>query len=101
MIKYIVFDFDGTLADTFETTKEIIKSEFKDATDEDFESFKDEELFHDAVLEIRKEPVRGECKDCHHNFGVKDFAFLCPSCSSPHVRVASGRELYIDYYEGD
>ncbi|MGI6290856.1 MAG: HAD-IA family hydrolase [Bacteroidales bacterium] len=42
MIKYIVFDFDGTLADTFETTKEIIKSEFKDATDEDFESFKDE-----------------------------------------------------------
>lgn len=66
-----------------------------------FESFKDEELFHDAVLEIRKEPVRGECKDCHHNFDIKDFNFLCPSCSGPNVRVASGRELYIDYYEGD
>lgn len=66
-----------------------------------FESFKDEELFQDAVLEIRKEPVRGECKDCHHNFDIKDFEFLCPSCSSSNVRVASGRELYIDYYEGE
>ncbi|MDD4261209.1 MAG: hydrogenase maturation nickel metallochaperone HypA [Syntrophaceticus schinkii] len=66
-----------------------------------FESFQDEELFRDAVLEIKKEPVRGECKDCHHNFDIKDFVFLCPSCNSPHVRVASGRQLYIDYYEGD
>jgi len=66
-----------------------------------FETFKEEELFKDAVLEIRKEPVRGECKDCHHTFGVEDFAFVCPKCSSPNVRIASGRELYIDYYEGD
>ena len=66
-----------------------------------FEAFKEEELFQNAVLEIRKEPVRGECKDCHHNFGVEDFAFVCPNCSSPNVRIASGRELYIDYYEGD
>jgi hydrogenase nickel incorporation protein HypA/HybF len=66
-----------------------------------FDSFRDEKLFHDAVLEIQKEPVRGECKDCHHNFGIDDFNFLCPSCSSPNVRVASGRGLYIDNYEGD
>lgn len=66
-----------------------------------FEAFKDEELFRDAVLEIRKEPVRGECKDCQHQFDIKDFVFLCPSCSSPNVRIAAGRNLYIDYYEGD
>lgn len=66
-----------------------------------FDSFRDEELFGDAVLEIQKKPVSGECKDCHQNFGIDDFNFLCPFCSSPHVRVASGRELYIDYYEGD
>lgn len=42
MIKYIVFDFDGTLADTFETMKEIAKSEFKDISDKDFELLKDE-----------------------------------------------------------
>lgn len=66
-----------------------------------FETFKDEELFRSAVLEIRMEPVRGECKDCHCQFDIKDFVFLCPSCSGPNVRVASGRDLYIDYYEGD
>lgn len=42
MIKYIVFDFDGTLADTFEIVKVLIKSEFEDASDKDFELFKDE-----------------------------------------------------------
>jgi hydrogenase nickel incorporation protein HypA/HybF len=66
-----------------------------------FDSFRDEKLFQDALLEIQKEPVCGECKDCHHNFGIDDFNFLCPSCSSPNVRVASGRGLYIDNYEGD
>ncbi|AFV12854.1 hydrogenase nickel incorporation protein HypA [Thermacetogenium phaeum DSM 12270] len=66
-----------------------------------FESFKEEELFRDAVLEIRMEPVRGECRDCHRSFDIKDFVFLCPFCSGPNVKVASGRDLYIDYYEGD
>lgn len=42
MIKYIVFDFDGTIADTFEIMKEIAKSEFKDISDKDFELLKDE-----------------------------------------------------------
>ena len=41
MIKYIVFDFDGTLADTFEIVKVLIKSEFEDASDKDFELFKE------------------------------------------------------------
>lgn len=41
MIKYIVFDFDGTLADTFETIKEIAKEEIKGVTDEDFALLKD------------------------------------------------------------
>jgi len=36
MIKYIVFDFDGTLADTFDTIKEIAKNEFGVISDEDF-----------------------------------------------------------------
>jgi phosphoglycolate phosphatase len=42
MIKYIIFDFDGTLADTFEMMKEIVKSEFKDISDKDFELLRDE-----------------------------------------------------------
>jgi phosphoglycolate phosphatase len=42
MIKYIVFDFDGTLADTFETMKEIAKDEFGGISDKDFELLRDE-----------------------------------------------------------
>lgn len=41
MIKYIVFDFDGTLADTFDIIKTIAINEY-DAHDVDFESFKNE-----------------------------------------------------------
>ncbi len=42
MIKYIVFDFDGTLADTFEIMKEIAKNEFEGISDKDFELLRDE-----------------------------------------------------------
>ncbi len=42
MIKYIIFDFDGTLADTFESIKEIAKSEIKGVSDSDFELLKDD-----------------------------------------------------------
>ncbi|NPV28712.1 MAG: hydrogenase maturation nickel metallochaperone HypA [Firmicutes bacterium] len=66
-----------------------------------FEVFKEEDLFKSAVLEIKEEPVRGECKECQHAFEIKDYEFLCPSCSSPQVKLVGGRELYIDFYEGD
>ncbi|MDH7576675.1 MAG: hydrogenase maturation nickel metallochaperone HypA [Bacillota bacterium] len=66
-----------------------------------FEVFKEEKLFKDAVLEIKEEPVRGECKECRQTFEIKDFEFLCPFCSGPQVKLVGGRELYIEFYEGD
>ena len=41
MIKYIIFDFDGTIADTFNVIKSIVKDEFG-ATDKEFELFRNE-----------------------------------------------------------
>jgi hydrogenase nickel incorporation protein HypA/HybF len=58
-------------------------------------------LQEDAVLEIREEPVRGQCKDCGRKFDIKHYEFICPDCASPNVKLAGGRELYIDSYEGD
>jgi hydrogenase nickel incorporation protein HypA/HybF len=58
-------------------------------------------LKDDAVLEIREEPVMGECKDCHQGYEIKDYEFICPSCSSVNIKLVGGRELYIDYYEGE
>ncbi|HAA89870.1 MAG TPA: hydrogenase maturation nickel metallochaperone HypA [Peptococcaceae bacterium] len=66
-----------------------------------FEVFKSEELFQDAVLEIAEEPVRGECQKCHHRFEINDGEFSCPACGSLRVKLVGGRELYIDFYEGD
>lgn len=54
MIKYILFDFDGTLADTFEIIKEIAKSEFGDVSEKDFELLKDEGIR--GLMKIKKIP---------------------------------------------
>ncbi|MGD0152937.1 MAG: hydrogenase maturation nickel metallochaperone HypA [Thermacetogeniaceae bacterium] len=74
-----------------------------DALQFSFEAFRKEEplLKEDAVLEIREEPVMGECKDCQHRFEIKDYEFICPSCSGVNIKLVSGRELYIEYYEGE
>lgn len=42
MVKYVVFDFDGTLADTFDTIKKIVKSEIGGSSEKSFELLKDE-----------------------------------------------------------
>ena len=42
MIKYFVFDFDGTLADTFEVLKNIAKESIEGISDKEFELLKDE-----------------------------------------------------------
>ncbi|MGB9791239.1 MAG: hydrogenase maturation nickel metallochaperone HypA [Thermacetogeniaceae bacterium] len=62
---------------------------------------KGDELLEGAVLEIREEPVRCECRDCGHSYDAPNYEFICPSCSSPNIKITRGRELYIDFYEGD
>lgn len=62
---------------------------------------KDDRMLKDAVLEIREEPVRCECRDCGHSYEAPNYEFICPSCSGPNIRIIGGRELYIDFYEGD
>lgn len=42
MIQHIVFDFDGTLADTIDVIKEVVSSEMNDINEEDFEFLRSE-----------------------------------------------------------
>lgn len=42
MIKYIVFDFDGTIADTFDHIKEIVRARLDDIGEADFELLRSE-----------------------------------------------------------
>ena len=62
----------------------------------------DEPFYINTLLEIEERPVSCKCDDCASSFAPPDiYTFLCPNCNSPHIEVTGGRELYLDYYEGE
>ncbi|MDI6812319.1 MAG: hydrogenase maturation nickel metallochaperone HypA [Desulfitobacteriaceae bacterium] len=68
-----------------------------------FDVYKAEGLFSsEAVLEIEERETMGRCRSCGRRFPVLDNClFVCPDCQGIDVEVISGRELYIDHYEGE
>ncbi|MZP29715.1 hydrogenase maturation nickel metallochaperone HypA [Heliobacterium undosum] len=55
-----------------------------------------------AELEIEERETRGRCRDCGVEFAVEgNFGFLCSGCGGFAVEIIQGRELQIDYFEGD
>ncbi|MCR4399386.1 MAG: hydrogenase maturation nickel metallochaperone HypA [Syntrophomonadaceae bacterium] len=61
-----------------------------------------EPLFQGAVLEIEARPLVATCKECGGSFSPgRDYCFICPGCQGQGVEITSGRELFVDYYEGD
>jgi hydrogenase nickel incorporation protein HypA/HybF len=67
-----------------------------------FEVLGQNEMFKQAVLEIEEKEVVCYCKECQQRFQAEnDYCFVCPSCGQNKVDIIEGRELYLDYYEGD
>ena len=70
-----------------------------------FEALSEHELFQEhfnlAVLEIEEQALECQCNSCGHRFPGLDFRFTCPFCRAGQVKIVSGRELYVDYYEGE
>lgn len=61
-----------------------------------------EELFQGAVLEIEEKEIICLCQQCQQTSHIEDgFHFVCSSCGSIRLEIVQGRELYLDYYEGD
>jgi len=54
-----------------------------------------------AVLEIETVPAVYRCRECGRQFGGGVYLFFCPSCGAGGAVLLRGRELYIDYYEGE
>lgn len=61
-----------------------------------------DELFQGAVLEIEEKEILCLCQQCRHTSHIEDqYHFVCSRCGSTRVEIIQGRELYLDYYEGD
>lgn len=53
-----------------------------------------------AVLEIEEREIRARCPQCQREFRADDLYLICSACNCP-AQVISGRELRVDYFEGD
>ncbi|HCW51232.1 MAG TPA: hypothetical protein DGR79_04070 [Clostridiales bacterium] len=64
-------------------------------------------LFRGARLVIEEPPVRCRCCRCGLEYGEDDgdaatnWALLCPRCGAGAPEFISGRELRVDFYEGE
>ena len=67
-----------------------------------FQALSQEDLFRDASLEIEERDIVIRCEECGLETVLPDaYCFLCPACGTARVNMVSGREMYIDHYEGD
>jgi len=56
--------------------------------------------YHGSVLEMERKPAVAVCRNCLKQFFVKN-GYTCPNCSGGIEKFISGRELYVDYVEGE
>lgn len=67
-----------------------------------FESMADDDLFINAELLIEERERSWCCQTCQEQFpNEQPFHNPCPYCGSPDTEIISGREMYIEFYEGD
>lgn len=50
-------------------------------------------------LDVEYRASRGRCRDCSHEFEVRNFELLCPACGSLSTDRISGDELEFAYLE--
>jgi len=67
-----------------------------------FQVLSQDELFLNAGLEIEERDIVISCEECGQESVLPDaYSFLCPACGAARINMVSGREMYIDHYEGD
>ncbi len=67
-----------------------------------FQVLAQDDMFGYAALEIEEKDVVCRCQECTQEFTVQDgYVFKCPVCGSSKAEIIAGRELYVDYFEGE
>ncbi|MEW6424543.1 MAG: hydrogenase maturation nickel metallochaperone HypA [Bacillota bacterium] len=73
-----------------------------DALDFAFRALSQDTICAGGVLEIETRPVLYGCRDCGGEFaGSPWLPADCSRCGSRQLFLKQGRELFIDYYEGE
>jgi hydrogenase nickel incorporation protein HypA/HybF len=60
-----------------------------------------ETVISGARLEMERVPLNAECRSCGASADGREPIFACDNCGSADLEIISGKELYIDYIEGD
>ncbi|MEW5919602.1 MAG: hydrogenase maturation nickel metallochaperone HypA [Bacillota bacterium] len=58
-------------------------------------------ILEGASFEIVVEEAQSKCVNCATLFEPQLPFLMCPSCGTPSSSFEKGREIYIDYYEGE
>ena len=64
-----------------------------------FEAITRDTDLHSLELEIEICPFRFKCRECRHEFNVRDYQTQCPRCSSLKTECIGGQELDIAFLE--
>lgn len=54
-----------------------------------------------ARLEIEEREILLRCLGCGSEYQSEPLHFNCPVCGAGRTRIIQGRELYLDYFEGE
>ncbi|WP_366922177.1 hydrogenase maturation nickel metallochaperone HypA [Metallumcola ferriviriculae] len=54
-----------------------------------------------AQLTVDQKAAVALCADCNVEYELKEQCFACPHCGGAIKSLVTGKELYIDYIEGD
>ncbi len=70
-----------------------------DALNFAFEALTLETPLEGLVLDVEYRSPRARCRDCRHEFDMRNFALLCPGCAGTNAECISGDELEFAYLE--
>ena len=66
-----------------------------------FKSLSGDTVCSSAELDIEIKKGVLLCTACGHKFPYETLQNLCPECGSVYLDIISGRELRVDYFEGE
>lgn len=52
-----------------------------------------------AAIKIENIPIKGRCRNCHHEFILENWHENCESCGEDQIEIIAGKELEIAEFE--